>query len=381
MNKFEQNDIFYSRIETHPECEFYIYDRKIYYNNKQGNKIITGSGDYQDSGYVDLYELNFYRSNDVTPRVYPFVTKEGSLTSFKTISLTDFNSDFSYGDILTGSYPLKATIFRERYAENQTRKYINSLRNTLNYYKYLSLHYDYDLKSSQELTLIDIPSIFYGSQINKGTVDLKFYITGTLIGRLQDINKNGELIQTEPINSNGSGSIAGVILYNEGCIILTGSWDLSSGSHTEPYIPGELALGPQWIHFASTGSTGLNENLPSSSFDIKFEGVNYVSVINMLAHAPKGEYNHSNNPTYVKYNTYNKIMTGSIFYVEKDDLEIKNIIKSSYNIPTASFKKQTYISKIAIYDEEKNLIGIAKLAQPIRKKENDDFTFKLKLDI
>jgi len=29
----------------------------------------------------------------------------------------------------------------------------------------------------------------------------------------------------------------------------------------------------------------------------------------------------------------------------------------------------------------KNLIAIAKLAKPIRKSENRDFTFKLKLDI
>ena len=41
----------------------------------------------------------------------------------------------------------------------------------------------------------------------------------------------------------------------------------------------------------------------------------------------------------------------------------------------------TYISKIAIYDEKKNVIGVAKLANPVRKTANREFTFKLKLDI
>ena len=45
------------------------------------------------------------------------------------------------------------------------------------------------------------------------------------------------------------------------------------------------------------------------------------------------------------------------------------------------FKKQTYISKIGIYDENKNLIGVAKLATPVKKTEERDLTFKLKLDI
>ena len=35
---------------------------------------------------------------------------------------------------------------------------------------------------------------------------------------------------------------------------------------------------------------------------------------------------------------------------------------------------------VQIYDNDKNLIGIAKLATPVKKTEDRDFTFKLKLD-
>ena len=57
------------------------------------------------------------------------------------------------------------------------------------------------------------------------------------------------------------------------------------------------------------------------------------------------------------------------------------LAKYDYENYSGSLEKQTYISKIGIYDEDKNLIAIAKLAKPVRKTENRDFTFKLKLDL
>jgi hypothetical protein len=101
----------------------------------------------------------------------------------------------------------------------------------------------------------------------------------------------------------------------------------------------------------------------------------------MMAHARKGHLNFSNNPTYIKHGQTTAKNTGSYKYRQFADLEIKNIVSSSYQEFTASYKKQTYISKIGIYDEKKNLIGIAKVATPVKKTEDRDFTFKIKLDI
>ena len=60
---------------------------------------------------------------------------------------------------------------------------------------------------------------------------------------------------------------------------------------------------------------------------------------------------------------------------------IKNIKKSTFAGHNEEFENITYISKIGIYDDDKNLIATAKLANPIRKRLNDEYTFKLKLDI
>ena len=81
-----------------------------------------------------------------------------------------------------------------------------------------------------------------------------------------------------------------------------------------------------------------------------------------------------------KTTVYNKVALD--FYKENENIAIKNTISSSFGCDyTASFKKQTFINKIGIYDENKNLIAIAKMATPVRKLETDEYTFKLKLDL
>ena len=54
---------------------------------------------------------------------------------------------------------------------------------------------------------------------------------------------------------------------------------------------------------------------------------------------------------------------------------------STYEDPNETTQNTTWISNIGIYDEHKNLIAIATLANPVKKTENRDFTFKLKLDM
>lgn len=319
-------------------------------------------------------------------KYYPFLPKGSALNSFKTVS-AEQNAYTQYGEELSGSYPRSSSIdteyFYQQSGYDAAKKKLYALKTTLDSYNYLSRHYAYSssfgIKGEQALTLISVPSIYYGSAIDKGSVELTYYVSGTLIGKLQDINKNGELIQTT--GSSGLGNVAGVVLYNEGFILLTGSWDLASHTEIRIYNPTPASSTPKWNNWGA----GLNEPVcltNSSSFDFNFEGVNYINTITMFAHADKGQLNHSNNPTYAKYTAnITQPLSTSISYEENQYIEIKNTTHYPYQNFTGSLEKQTYISKIGIYDENKNLIGIAKLAKPIRKTENRDFTFKLKVDI
>ncbi len=322
-----------------------------------------------------------------TSSYYPFLTKDSSLTSFKTISTTGYLSEV-YGSVQSGSYPYSSSISVDYFYQigpnvrNRYKLYAlqNSLKNYVNYSPHFAYSSSFGEKAYQELALINIPSIFFGSSINPGSVELKYYFSGSLIGTLKDIKKNGELIQID--GSTGSGSVAGVIMYNEGFILLTGSWSINN-SITDTYIydPVISASNPKWVYWGS----GLNRQEvlnPSSSYDLNFEGVNYIYTLTMLAHAEKGDLNHSNNPTFIKkQDILNTVNHDSRSFFENTKLEIKDTTKYPYEFTSSNLEKQTFISKIGIYDENKNLIAIAKPSKPIKKTENRDFTFKLKLDI
>ena len=386
LKKFENKDILYNVLETNPEQSLEIYDSQIYLNNQREIAgQFTSSVPNVDTGFVSLFELNVDRNATDTGLIYPFVTKGGSLLGTKTISTTTFNSDFSYGDIISGSYPLSSSIKRDYYQLGEARTNITALKNTLDYYIPISPNYAYSSslgdKATQPLNLISIPSIMYGSSINKGSVKLDFYISGTLFGTLEDENRNGNLVQTGPAGSPGSGSVAGVVLYNEGFVVLTGSWALDSTPRN--YLNDITNLKePAWLYFGVGARDGIpSGTIPSSSYAMAFEGINKIPTLTMFAHADKGEMNNSNNPTFVKYGQTNAPLTSSYIYKENDSQEIVNIASSSYTEYSASFAKITYISKIGIYDEKRNLIGIATTATPIKKEENQNFTFKLKLDL
>ena len=215
-------------------------------------------------------------------------------------------------------------------------------------------------KYNQELTLVSIPSIFYGAAMTKGSVSLKINYSGTLVSSIEDKKYNGELIETYGSNT---GSVAGVVLYDEGFIILTGSWDLGNSL--------------KWSTFSKNTTADL---LASASYDIDFLGTNITPTMTLMAHAPKELYNYSNNPTFLEYGQNTIPNSGSTFYQEKEFLNIKNIVKYPYENFVGDLQKETYISKICIFDENKNLIAVAKPSKPIRKTLSRDYTFKLKLD-
>ena len=408
--EFTENDLFHNVIESHPKVEFLIHDRKIYYNgevSEEATQIPGGNVKHVPSGYLSLYEINVDRREE--DLIYPFITKDGTAMSFNTVSTTAFHS-FSYGDEMRGEYPLATTISIERYVApeddfydvcGKERPRLRALKNTLNHYKTMSPHYSFDGKMEQRLALVSIPSIFYGSSIEKGTVKLDYYISGELVARLEDVNRNGDLVQT--VGESGLGQVAGVVLYNEGFIILTGDWSLDDTLEErykycpEPADDPEHPQldNPKWIYWGTQGYNNddgtsadpVGLDAPStavinSSFYISFLGTTFIPTLTMLAHAKKGELNHSNNPTFLTNGQEDVKMSysGEINYREKDSLEIKNTVYSPYNDPVPEFKKQTWISKIGIYDDKRNLIAIAKLARPILKTEDREFTFKLKLD-
>jgi hypothetical protein len=381
--QFKQNDVVDQLRVVNPSCSFFVNDRTVYYNGAPNSAASLGSTiNGVPSGFISLYEMNVDRASDNL--IYPFVVKGASLNNMSTVSEASYNA-FSYGDVISGSYPLSASITRNFYT-GSTRREIVSLKNTLNRRRLYSNHFAYSSslgdKSTQDIALIDVPSIFFGSGMKADTLKLDFYVTGTLTGRLE-ANAKGELVQTLPIDTN-TGSVAGVVLRDMGAILLTGSWDVTtdnidnydqSGGTEEPF---------KWYYYTAgiQGNIEYTAALPSSSFHLHFESTSEVNTKLMFCTAPRGELNQSENPTFYTKDSHKPIeFTGSVGSFREPARIIKNITSASYQDPTAPFEKTTYISKIGLYDEDKNLIAIASLARPVKKTESRDITFKLKLDI
>ena len=98
----------------------------------------------------------------------------------------------------------------------------------------------------------------------------------------------------------------------------------------------------------------------------------------MMAFAKKGKHNFSTNPTYLESGSLQDNLT-NVSYKEGYK-KIKNISKSNFAHHSASFENVTYISKVGIYDEDKNLIAIATLANPIKKTPDRDYMIKMRMD-
>ena len=176
--------------------------------------------------------------------------------------------------------------------------------------------------------------------------------------------------------------MAGVVLYDEGIVLLTGSWNLEDNNIRT--LAGTDK--PKWIYFGAGANDGDSRTesgatFGNASFKMSFKGVTETQVMTMFAKARKGEVNYSNNPSFLKHNQTRIFNTSSTIYHENDSRQLVNFVSSSYTDYNAPFKRQVYISKIGIYDKNKNLIAVASLASPVLKQDDDDYTFKLKLDI
>lgn len=428
--KFTPDDLFINRLKTYPEYNVFIYQGRMHVNR---DTRISGSGG------ITVYDVNTNRT-DSADKIYPFVVSGSNKPIFKSQVyqplIKNFSSDLYFTalyrqrltanekvssyradivnlggiDVHTSSYgfesPIKRNLTQRSAAStvdfydciageiilSRTQPFItpinvtaSALQNVARKYTTLSDHFILSSSTRNLVTgpagdninFITIPSMYYGSSIKKGSVELNYYITGSKIASCADINHNGTLIGT---TGSTSGSVVGLVLYDEGIIMLTSSVDLEDGGHAIQYN-GSTAASGSWLYYGTTLNDGIasSNTLASASYDLNFKGTSYVNSMTMFAHARKGHLNHSNNPTYRDLTFTRSFTTGSGRTYLEGESPIANVVSASY--VSASFEKTTYISKVHIYDEDGNLIAITSMAKPIKKTLNDEFTFKMKLDL
>jgi len=402
MYKFKENDVFQNTTIARPKYKFTLYSGSLLINDQIDNGIY-------ETGSIRIGDLNLTPTSDliVTTNLSSGFSKfiNANIVTGSAVSSFTLNREFVYksGTTYDTDYTSTDTIFK-----------FLSLKNSIDFRRDRAPSFDFDLyfnngglpqskkaqttegsnasKASpkQSLNLITYDNIFYGNQITPGSITASFYKDGEVIAQATDTHKNGELL--EQINTTqGTGSVVGFVLYEEGAIVFTGTGSLSTDQ--EPYIQPTASAGTpvsddaKWIHFGSYQKIASAGNaITGSAYELEFKGTQPKENLTMFAYAPKNELNWSNNPTFLIQtgsNSKNQYIdvTGSNIYMENENVYVKNIVSSSFSTYSASFDAVTYIRSIGVYDEDRNLIAVAKVANPVKKTTEQDYTFKLKLDL
>ena len=202
-----------------------------------------------------------------------------------------------------------------------------------------------------DIAVFSIPQIYYGEGIKPGTVVLE----DEQLGRTYTDDGYSNLKYGNQIKGN--------IFYDRGLIVV--AKDIVSGSVLSQFT----------LNFRSTKTIYENEI--------------FISVL-------ENEFNYSQNPTAVVedggvVNTYTVQRPGSI---RPDDLVTKSFYNAGTKIineqfgyyedyvsldPTGSFLAP-YITTIGLYDNELNMVAVAKLPQPIKSTPDYPVNFIIRFD-
>lgn len=195
---------------------------------------------------------------------------------------------------------------------------------------------------------VHIPSLFYGRNIASGSVLLSVnsfsgsvYSPGssTLYWRDDPYGRLWEVPTTASDWSSGT-HVVGNVFYNEGLIVFTHP----SATWHQQLLSGSVAPSP-W------------------NITIEFDGSYHIKSMIALCRMNPSDVNASNNPTY--------------FYIDETG---KRWARNTVD-PQGSPITTTYTTAIGLYNEERQLVAVAKIAQPIRKREKDDIDIKLRMDL
>lgn len=306
---------------------------------------------------------------------YIFI-KDSSRERPKNIAKSVYDSA-EYGGVLDAyspeDVPLSRYIFSSSYSHPEYKK-LRSLKNTINYYFGTDPDYNYDKLVGKPISIIGLSSYHLASGLQKGSISLSVYdSSNVLLDRATDLCQNGILYNT----TNQS---VGFVLYNEGFFVLTSTASIDSTVASIGLTTGVVSSSFRWHHFGVSSSINITSK---PQYQAVADTVTNLTMI----YANKGELNHSNNPTYLQSGSYTA-KSSSYHFSENDtsvsgqnDSNIKNTVKSPFTGATGSFDKQTFISKIGMYDNDKKLVAVASLSKPIRKTDNREFLFKIKLDM
>lgn len=107
------------------------------------------------------------------------------------------------------------------------------------------------------------------------------------------------------------------------------------------------------------------------SFNLSFQNEVIIYEQNVICHVKDNEFNTSYNPTLLQ----NNLFSGSGFMSQS----LATPLPTLKDFATASYF-EPYVTTIGLYNEQNDLLAVAKFAQPIPLSQNTDMTFVVKYD-
>jgi len=319
-------------------------------------KMFTSS--VQEAGNTGNYYLNIYQtsSSDPTAEIqfnvsYGNINGSGSLLynagidglsptrtiygQFRNLIYGDENATFNFNGVNQSDF-YAITIERSKYKQSL---FPGSLNLTL-------------YSGSRQINLTD----------NSKEVTTVTYLD---CGRAYQIvsGSNGTSNASNPLGATTNGTTIsgsyGLFLPDIGTIILNASaLDL-------PFISGGISLdtkrnsntndsNPSRLYSTGSGQIGLTTGSYTSSFALNSQET--VTSDFVFVRARNGEFNYSENPSFISGST------GAILY----DVFIQN--------------PQTYITTVGMYNDNNELLAVAKLSKPLKKDFTKEALIRVKLD-
>jgi hypothetical protein len=292
----------------------------------EGTAALTGSG-------IDIFE-----GENIDPTLWVsgsnptgYISTQDKFLVYRSIrELYYYN--YLFGDdgspATTASFNLDGTITTTTaYTPNS----YNYLCNTLLANRY------FPTGSGEIVGVISIPSNVFGEYIKPGTFTLSYES-----GSFTDDGEGNLIFNNEKI---------GDIIYEHGMIILT-----SDG------IPGQDGYG--YVNYGST-TYGLGDSLfiediiNSLNLSCSFESTITVYETQYKCTIRENEFNFSQNPTLISGSSNSGVL---------------------YNFATGSYF-DPFVTTVGLYDNEYNLLAIAKLAQPLPLSSTTDMNILVNLDM
>lgn len=369
FKKFETGSIAYDRRD--------FVSRPLWSgNNSELSKIYTGSAqsETQKLYYVDAYNTTGSKIEKQFSIVYCDFVNSGSSTGsagignnvseskalysqYKQLLLEPENNLFEFVSKFDGlDYSGNTTV---TYTETSEHIYVLNINRTRYKEKLapgswqLSLHgvdADYGLPYENNITTLVDETIgelyLLGSSLSRTGPGGSFYYVYS--GSLTDGLYSG----------NGSATPYGIVYPDMGIIVLNGTALDASASINTKRNP-------------ATGSSSYNSlrlfNSISGAMEVStnnsFKGRTLESINSTIyfARVGNGEFNFSNNVSYYQ--------TGSEQYIKPLMLATQD-----------KYRNITYVTTVGLYNDNKDLLAVAKLSKPVGKTSDSEMIIKIKLD-